>query len=339
MTAHVISPSTPVSDDSPIPETRRKRTSRKTSPSKTSKFTRSLNESNSNCDYDRDSDSSSKKRKKQVKQACAGCKKAHTRCEDIRPCPRCKSMKVECIDAPRKKRKRRDAFADIPNRLNLDQTVSGTYRNELESETSITTKKRKCAKGKVGKKQRDHEEEDVNTATSIDVDEQCDSEDQEAEISSSSSSPRFSSEDCDESDDLGVYTYHQHHHLLYHEHITASAAIQTNNSSNLNWERYYDNRGVRCGSYNLRNTTLSALFYGIVGPGSDHCNSYNHNSVVGNTCHTNAYGSGGSIGNEGNNYQRVMYGNLSVGGESRNVYYQPEDLQRIRENYLKDWLC
>jgi len=47
-------------------------------------------------------------KRKQVKRACENCRKAHSGCDEERPCHRCKKRGEEdkCLDMPRKKRKR-----------------------------------------------------------------------------------------------------------------------------------------------------------------------------------------------------------------------------------------
>jgi hypothetical protein len=34
------------------------------------------------------------------------CKRAHTRCEEVRPCPRCEHAGIQCVDAPRKRKRK-----------------------------------------------------------------------------------------------------------------------------------------------------------------------------------------------------------------------------------------
>jgi hypothetical protein len=50
--------------------------------------------------------SSSRKRRHQVARACLACASAHVKCQDERPCPRCVSHGLECIEKPRVKAKR-----------------------------------------------------------------------------------------------------------------------------------------------------------------------------------------------------------------------------------------
>lgn len=48
-----------------------------------------------------------RKKRIQVKNACTNCRKQHAACDDIRPCYRCKKLKISqtCFDQPRKKRR------------------------------------------------------------------------------------------------------------------------------------------------------------------------------------------------------------------------------------------
>jgi hypothetical protein len=51
-----------------------------------------------------------KKRRAISRRACENCRKAHSCCTDFRPCKRCISLEISCVDTPSKKRGRKRKF-------------------------------------------------------------------------------------------------------------------------------------------------------------------------------------------------------------------------------------
>jgi len=352
MTASVITPlpSSPASTSSPIPSRRSKKkqqNQKKSSSKKRTKDEWSISTSQDDLDStlpgesvnnDEDLTPPTKKRKKQVKQACAGCKKAHTRCEESRPCPRCKTLGISCVDAPRKKRKRREENSSeetIMTNSSGNNTNSSYHNSQAVQRTEcvdgledIRVRRRKTTKRRSGKKAKHYQEEENDYARRGNYQET------EGGDGSFSSSPS-SNEEFEESPEIlpgeelgGVYIYHQHHHLLYNQQDQPVQSLNVFNTAN-NIQMNNSN-----GTYNTRDsdTTLSALYYGIVSPTKYYYNNNNSSSNYINT-------SSSSYTMMNDNQNSGVYGSVNFGESIKNFYYQPEDLQRIRENYLKDWIC
>jgi len=295
-----------------------------------------------------------KKRKKQVKQACAGCKKAHTRCEESRPCPRCRTLGIECVDAPRKKRKRRDdqtpddesSAVDGCSDLNSSSFESGSFNQRVhrtegvDGGEEVKVGRKRTAKRKSSNIGRKSKQSNIDKNLKFENLQRSLDQEQEGGDGSYTSSPSSSNEEFGDpgyihtGDELngGIYNYHQHHHLLYQDQLVQSmySANNIQNNNTFDWEYYYERHHSYGPNKRSSDTTLAGLYYGIVSPKVNTLGCYNSNYITesaNNSCAmlTDNYQLGNSVFGSGEN--------------SKGFYYQPDDLQRIRENYLKDWLC
>lgn len=82
--------------------------------------------------------------KKRVNKACLECKKKHCKCEDERPCNRCKSLGLECLDSS--KESSEIIFVPMKRKIeeeedNLDEMIKDheRYNFKLQLELDLNT--------------------------------------------------------------------------------------------------------------------------------------------------------------------------------------------------------